>query len=139
MNWLFAGANAMLNLGAGAHGHRAALQDILLAMPEDTQTKPAPAPIDARCDEDVRQLTDAAHQPTLIFDAAGKFCYFNRSFNALARACARETAVAQTSCLAHLHPDLIPAAAIALASAKGEWSGEIFIAPSSGRPIVLQL
>jgi signal transduction histidine kinase len=139
MNWLFAGANAMLNLGSGAHGHVAALQDILLAMPEHIQPNPAPAPIDTRCDEDVRQLTDAAHQPTLIFDAAGKFCYFNRSFNALARACARETAVAQTSCLAHLHPDLIPAAAIALASAKGEWSGEIFIAPSSGRPIVLQL
>ena len=140
MNWMFAGVNVRHGLDTAAHGTVAVLQDILLAMPDDSPTKPMNAPpVDARSDEDVRQVTDAAHQPTLIFDAAGKFCYVNRSFNALARACTRDAAVRQADCLAHLHPDLIPAAAIALASAKGEWSGEIFIAPATGRPIVLQL
>ncbi len=138
MNW-FAGANILQTFRGGADGNPAALQDILSAMPDQPLPISIAATADAHNDGDLRQLTETAHQPTLIFDAAGKFCYVNRSFNALARACARDASVRQADCLAHLHPDLIPAAAIALASAKGEWSGEIFIAPSSGRPIVLQL
>jgi two-component system NtrC family sensor kinase len=140
MNWMYAGVSMLPGLGIAANGNAAALQDILLAMPDQSPTQPVTtAPSYARFEEDMRQITDAAHQPTLIFDASGKFCYFNRSFNALARACARDVSVRQAACLAHLHPDLIPAAAIALASARGEWSGEIFIAPPTGRPIVLQL
>lgn len=140
MNWMFAGVNVLRGIDLAANGTVAALQDILLAMPDEPLPRmTASATPDGRCDEDVRQLTDAAQQPTLIFDVGGKFCYVNRGFHALARACARDASVRQSDCLAHLHPDLIPAAAIALASARGEWSGEIFIAPPSGRAIVLQL
>ncbi len=141
MNWMFASANSLHGFDAAIDGGMGALQDILWTMPDEPLPEPAAAavPSEGRCDEEIRELTDAAQQPTLIFDAGGKFCYFNRSFKALARTCARDASVRQADCLAHLRADLIPAGAIALASAKGEWSGEIFVAPPSGRPIVLQL
>jgi len=140
MNLMFDDSHAFQGSDFG-DGHAAALRDILSARPDNRFRTSAiiTASMDMRTDEDVRQLTDTAQQPTLIFDVGGKFCYVNRSFQALARACLRDNAVTQADRLAHLHPDLIPAAAIALASSKGEWSGEIFIAPPQGRPIVLQL
>ncbi|HEX6834507.1 MAG TPA: ATP-binding protein [Rudaea sp.] len=102
----------------------------------------SPAAPDCNADPQVvatlKRLADASAQPMLIFDGEGRFRYFNRAFRWLGRVCAREEA-ARVHALSDLVPELVPAAAIALAEAKGEWSGEVFIARPERRPVVLQL
>src|SRR5579883_2422879 len=95
---------------------------------------------DAEVVAGLKRLADTGMYPTLIFDGDGRVRYFNRAFRGLAQVCAREAGDARPlQSLADLKPGLVPPAAIEAASSIGEWSGEVFIAQTDQRPIVLRL
>ncbi len=140
MNWLFAdfGARRPPESDLDDGGIVLSARDNLFTMSDEPEQRQANDHVSDIADQ-VITLSDAAQQPTLIFDAAGRFCYSNRSFRALSRLCPRDESITEADKLAHLRTELIPTGAIALASTKGEWSGEIFVALNHRRPLVLQL
>jgi signal transduction histidine kinase len=87
----------------------------------------------------LKLLVDDGQRPVVIFADDGAFVYVNRAFQALAEACADSPGGPAARSLGDVGVDLVPDAAIAAAQLDGEWSGVVFVAPSRGRDMILQL